>query len=67
MREEIARLQGEAEALRMKLAAEPDRIRRMEYLKQLRANHDQVQPLRNTLRYGSEHGPKVPFLVGPGA
>jgi len=65
LRAEIARLEAEGEAVRVKLAGEPDRVRRIAYLRELREIHDRVQPLREALLFGPQRF--WPFPAAPGA
>jgi hypothetical protein len=45
-------LDAQAEALRVKLATEPDRVKRIAYLRELRDIGDQQRPLARDLRFG---------------
>ena len=63
----IAQLEAQGETVRVKLASEPDRVRRIEYLKELRAIYDQVQPLRHRLLFGPTPLPAIPPVTGPQA
>jgi hypothetical protein len=59
LRAQIAELQSEAEAVRIKMAGEPDRVKRYAYLKQLRDIGDKQRPLDKLLHLG----PKDPGLL----
>ena len=67
LRAEIARLDAQGENLRVKLATEPDRVRRIAYLRELRALHDRAQPLRQVLLFGHTPVPSLPRATGPDA
>ena len=66
-RAEIARLDAQSEALRVKLATEPDRVRRIAYLEELRALHDRAQPLRHALLFGPVPPASAPPVAAPDA
>lgn len=67
LRAEIARLEAQGEAVRVKLATEPDRVRRIAYLEELRAIYDQVHPMQRTLRFGPTPLPPLPPTQAPDA
>ena len=67
LRTEIARLEAQGEAVRVKLATEPDRVRRIAYLRELRAIHDRVRPLQQVLLFGPTLPPALPFTPAPDA
>jgi len=46
---EIARLRAGSEPLRMELAAEPDRLKRIALYRNLRRNGDRIRPLEGSL------------------
>jgi hypothetical protein len=48
---EASRLRGEAETIRVRLAAEADRRQRFRYYEQLRRIGDDLRPLETQLRY----------------
>src|SRR5437868_2481743 len=56
--QEVARLQAQAQALRVQLAAEPDRLRRLDILSELRRLGDRSRPLEDGLRNA---GRPVPY------
>ncbi|AMO23823.1 hypothetical protein GCM10027034_35490 [Ramlibacter solisilvae] len=47
---QIQQLRAQAEAIRISMAHEGDRVRRVDYLKQLEALGDQLRPLEQALR-----------------
>jgi hypothetical protein len=64
MRARAAQLHAQADTIRTKLALEPDRVRRVEYMRELRDIGDRLNPLEQALRYG----PQPPGgIFGPGA
>jgi hypothetical protein len=54
MRAQAAQLHAQADTIRTKLALEPDRVRRVEYMRELRDIGDRLNPLERALRYGSQ-------------
>ena len=60
LRQQIAELRAEAEVIRVKMAEEPDRVKRYAYLKQLRDIGDKQRPLDERLHLG----PKPSMLPG---
>jgi hypothetical protein len=64
MRAQAAQLHAQADTIRTKLAVEPDRVRRVEYMRELREIGDRLNPLEQALRYG----PQAPAAIfGAGA
>jgi ABC-type uncharacterized transport system auxiliary subunit len=61
LRTQIAQIEAQAEAIRVKLALEKDRIKRYAYLRQLRDLDDQQRPLDELLHLGPQR-PFVPLL-----
>jgi hypothetical protein len=57
---EITRLRGQAEAMRVRLASEADRVQRFRYYDELRSIGGQLQPLETQLRNaGRTAGPPL--------
>lgn len=62
MGQELSALQQEAEATRAKLAAETSRLKRIEYLRELRDLGDEARPIQQALREGKQLPPKPVFV-----
>ena len=61
LRAQIAELNAQAEVIRVKMAGEPDRVKRYAYLEQLKRIGDRKRPLDDLLHLG----PKAPGLPVP--
>ena len=57
---QVERLRAEAEAIRISMAHEADRVKRIEYLRRLEAIGDQLRPLEQALRQGGFPAPTEP-------
>jgi hypothetical protein len=55
-----AQLQANADAVRLKLAAEKDRVQRIAYLRQLEDIGDDLRPIERTLRSGGTNSRRYP-------
>lgn len=60
VRAELASLRVEAESLRMRLAAEPSRVQRIAYYRQLDELGTRIVSLQQTLRSGGYEAPTQP-------
>jgi len=61
---QVQQLRAEAETIRSSMAHEGDRVRRIDYLRQLQAIGDQLRPLEQALR---QSGFTTSVLFGPSA
>ena len=52
LRTEARQLELQAETLRVKLAVEPDRVKRVDMRRELREIYDRVTPIQHALRHG---------------
>ena len=52
LQSEAAQLRAESDALRSRLAVERDRVRRVEYIRELRDLGDRLHPIEQALRNG---------------
>lgn len=63
---QVGRLRAEAEVIRISMAHEGDRVKRIAYLRQLEAIGDRLRPLEQALRQGGYPAPAEP-AAPPGA
>jgi len=64
LKAQAAQLQAHAEAVRLKLAAEKDRVQRIAYLRQLEDIGDDLRPIEKVLRAGGTDDRRYPAPPG---